>query len=36
MEEKGDVEFVKEEAYEVVPPRIQIPKAVLSERWKGV
>lgn len=36
MEEKGDVEFIKEEMYEVVPSRHKIPKAVLSEKWKGV
>ena|SRR5262252_278606 len=36
MEEQGDVEYVIEEGYEVIPPRIQIPKRVLSEKWEGV
>lgn len=36
MEERGNVDYVRNARYEEVPPRVEIPSEVLSPKWKGV
>jgi len=36
MEEQGDVEYIKENMYEILPVRAEIPEEILNPKWKGV
>jgi hypothetical protein len=36
MEEGGEPDYLKETMFDIVEPRTEIPKKVLSEKWEGV